>query len=153
LKGYLETILINQNVIHEVIKSRFISGNACYYSVQNIFFSGLLPQNIKIKICRTTVLPVVLYGCEIWSREERSLRVFVGRALRKIFGPKRDEVTGEWSILHNEELYDAYSSPNVIAVIQSIRMIWARHVARMGEKRCMQGFDGKIRGKETTWKT
>jgi len=77
--------------------------------VQNILFSSLLSKNIKIKIHRTVILPVVLYGCETWSlrlREERRLRVFESRVLRRLFGPKRDEVTGEWRKLHNEELND-----------------------------------------------
>ena len=85
------------------------SGNACYYSVQNLLSSRLLSKNLKIKIYRTIILPVVLYGCETWSltlREERKLRVFENRVLRRVFGPKRDEVTGEWRKLHNEELRD-----------------------------------------------
>ena len=82
-------------------------------------------------------MPVVLYGCETWSltlREERRLRLFENRVLRRIFGPKRDEVTGEWRKLHNEELNDLYCSPNCVWVIKS-RMRWAGHVARMGERR------------------
>ena len=74
------------------------SGNACYHSVQNVLSSSLLYKNIKVKIHRTIILPVVLYGCETWSiilREERRLRVFENWVLRGIFGPKRDEVTGE----------------------------------------------------------
>jgi hypothetical protein len=81
---------------------------------------------------------VVLYGCETWSltlREEYRLRVFENRVLRRIFGPKRDEVTGEWRKLHNEKLHDLYSSPSIIRIIKSRRMRWAGHVARMGEKR------------------
>ena len=87
-------------------------------------------------------MPVVLYGCETWSltlREERKLRVFANRVLRKIFGPRRDEVTGEWRRLHNEELNDLYSSPNIVRVIKSRRIRWAGHVARMGEER---GYTG-----------
>ena len=78
---------------------------ACYHSVQNLLSSSLLSKNLKIKICRTIILLVVLYGCETWSptlREERRLRVFENRVLRRIFGPKRDEVRGEWRKLHNE---------------------------------------------------
>jgi len=111
---------------------------ACYHSVQNLLSSSLLSKNLKIKICRTIILLVVLYGCETWSptlREERRLRVFENRVLRRIFGPKRDEVTGEWSKLHNEELNNLYSSPNIVRVIKSRRMRWAGHVARIGEGR------------------
>jgi hypothetical protein len=76
--------------------------------------------------------------CETWSltsREERSLRVFENRVLRRIFGPKRDEVTMEWRKLHNEELHDLYSPPTIVQVIKSRRMRWAGHVAQMGEGR------------------
>jgi hypothetical protein len=98
----------------------------------------LLSKNTKIKIYRTIILPVVLYGCETWSltlREEHRLRVFENRVLSRIFGPRRDEVTGEWRRSHNEELNDLYSSPNIIRVIKSRRMRWAEHVACMGEGR------------------
>jgi hypothetical protein len=84
------------------------------------------------------MLPVVLYGCESWSltlREECRLRVFENRVLRKIFGPKRDEVTGNWRRLHNKELYALYSSPNIIRVMKSRRLRWAGNVARRGERR------------------
>jgi len=110
----------------------------CYHSVQNLLSSSLLSKNLKIKIYRTIILPVVLYGCETWSltlREERRLRVFENRVLRRIFEPKRDEVTGEWRKLHNEDLNNLYSSPNILRVIKSRRMRWAGHVARMGEGR------------------
>jgi len=98
----------------------------------------ILYTQFKIKIYRTIILPVVLYGCETWSltlREERRLRVFENRVLRRIFGPKRDEVTGELIKLHNEELNNLYSSPNIVRVIKSRRMRWAGHVALMGEGR------------------
>jgi hypothetical protein len=93
---------------------------------------------VKVRIYKTIVLPVILYGCETWSltvREEHKLRVFEKRLLRRIFGPKRDGVTGGWRKLHNEELHNLYSSPSIIRIIKSRRMRWAGHVARMGEKR------------------
>jgi len=107
---YLGTTLTNKNSIQEENKSRLKSRNACYHSGQNILSSSLLSKNLKIKIYRTVILPVVLYGCETWSLtlgEERRLK-FENRALRRIFGPKRDEETGEWRKLHNEELNDLY---------------------------------------------
>jgi hypothetical protein len=104
--------IANQNSVHEEIKSRLKSGNACYHSVQNLLTSNLISKNVKIKIYRTIILPVVLYGCESWSlilREECRLRVFENKVLRRIFGSKRDEVTGEWRRLHNKQLYALYS--------------------------------------------
>jgi len=135
---YLGTTLTNPDSIPEEIKSRLRLGNACYHSVQNLLPSRLISKNLKIKIYRTIILTVVLYGCETWSltlREERKLRVFENKVLRRIFGPRRDEVTGEWRRLHNEQLNDLYSSPNTVRVIKSIRMRWAGHVARMDEER------------------
>jgi hypothetical protein len=96
---YLGTTLTNQNDIRDEIKSRLNSGDACYYSVQNIFLSSrLISKNLKIKIYKTVILPVVLYGCETWSLslgEEHRLRVFENSVLRKIFGPKRKMYHGE----------------------------------------------------------
>ena len=135
---YLGTTLTNQNSIPEEIKSRLRLGNACYHSVRSLLSSRLLYKNLKTKIYRTIILPDVLYGCEAWSltaREERKLRVFENTVLRRIFGPRRDEVTGEWRRLHNEELNGLYSSPNIVRVIKSRRMRWVGHVARMGEER------------------
>jgi hypothetical protein len=97
----------------------------------------LLSRNVKVTIYKTIILPVVLYGYEtrpLTLREEHRLRVFENRVLRRIFGPKRDEVTGEWRKLHNE-LHSLYLSPNIIRQIKSRRMRWAGHVARMGEER------------------
>jgi len=97
------------------------------------------------------MLPVILYGCETWLltlREERKPRVFENMVLRRIFGPRRDEVTGEWRRLHNEELNDLYCSPNIVRVIKSRRMKWAGHVARMGERRGVYNvMVGKPEGK------
>jgi len=122
---YLGTTLTDQNSIQEEIKSRLKSGNACYHSVQNLLSSSLLSKNLKIKIYRTVILPVVMYGCKTWTltlKEERRLGVFQNRVLRRIFGHKRDEVTGEWRKLHNEEIKGLYSSSNIIRVIRSRRM-------------------------------
>jgi hypothetical protein len=99
-----------------------------------ILSSRLLSKNLNIRIYRTIILHVVLFGCETWFltlREEHRLRVFENRVLRRIFGPKRDEVMGEWRKLHN----DLYSSPSIFRIIKSRRMRWAGYIARMGEKR------------------
>jgi hypothetical protein len=103
----------------------------------------LLSKNTKIRVYRTISLHVVLYGCETWSltlRDEQRLRVFENRVLRRIFWPKRDEATGEWRRLHNEELKDLYSSPNITRVIKSRRRRWAGYVARMGKTEVHTGF-------------
>ena len=96
-------------------------------------------------------MPLVLYGCESWSlilRKELRLRVFENRVLRRIFGPKRDEETGEWRRLHNEELNDLYVSPNIVRVIKLRRMRWAGYVASVGEGRSLyRVLVGKLEGK------
>ncbi|KAJ4430010.1 hypothetical protein ANN_22218 [Periplaneta americana] len=112
--------------------------NACYYSLEKLLSSSLLSKNLKVRIYKTVILPVILYGCETWTltlREEHRLRVFENKVLRKIFGAKRDEVTGEWRKLHNTELHALYSSPDIIRNIKSRCLRWAEHVARMGESR------------------
>jgi hypothetical protein len=136
-------------------ESKFYSGrsseqiilrNACYHSVQNLLSSSLLSKNLRIKIYRIIILPVFPYGCEPWSltlREERRLRVFENRVLKRIFGPKRDEVTGEWRKLHKEELTDLYFLPSIVRVIKSRRMRLAGHVAVWGRGECVQGFGGE----------
>jgi hypothetical protein len=98
--------------------------------------------NVKIKIYKTVILPVVLYGCETWSltlRKEHRLRFFENRVLRRIFGPKREE-DGSRRKLHNDELHDLYSSPNIVRVIKSRRMRWAGDVARMGRSKIFTGL-------------
>jgi hypothetical protein len=101
----------------------------------------LLSKNVNIKIYRTKILPVVLYGCESWSltlREKCTLRVFENKVLRRIFGPKRDDVTGEWRRLHNEH-YVLYASPDIVWVIQSRRQL-GRACSTYGEKKVHTGF-------------
>ena len=121
-------------IFAEEIKSRLRSGNACYHSVQNILSSRLLSKNLKIKIYRTVILPVVLgvkLGCWHWGRKGSwgCLRTWCwGEYLE-------DEVTGEWRRLHNDELNYLYTSPNIVRVIKSRRMRWAGHVACIGEER------------------
>jgi hypothetical protein len=109
------TTVTNQNLIKEEIKRRLNSGNACYHSAQNLLSSSLLSKNVKVRIYKTIILPVVLYWCKTWSltvREEHKPRVFENRVLRRISGPKRNGVTGGWRKLHNEELHNLYSSPS-----------------------------------------
>ena len=135
---YLGTTITNQNSIQEEIKSRLKSGNARCHSVQYLLSSSLLSKNLKIRIHKTLILPVVLYGCETWSltlREECKLRVFENRMLRIIFGTKRNEVTREGKKLHNEEPIDLCCSPHIVRVIKSRRMRLAGYVARRGEGR------------------
>jgi hypothetical protein len=106
--------------------------NMCHHSAQNLLSFRLLSKNLKIRIYRTIILPVVLYVCETWSltlREEHRLGVFENKVLRRIFGPKRDEVTGEWRKVHNEEFHDLYSSPSIIRIIKRRRMRGPEHVA------------------------
>ena len=123
MKGWKTSNIWEQNSIQEEIKSRLKSGNACCHSVQNLLYSILLSKNLKIKIYRTIILPVILYGCETWSltlTEERKLRLFENRVLR-IFGPTRNEVTGEWRKLYEyiEDLKDdLYRSPNTVLVMK-----------------------------------
>jgi hypothetical protein len=122
--------------------------------VENLLSSDLQSKNIKTAIYRiVVVLLAVSYGCENWSLtfwKEHRLRGAENRALR-IFGPKRDEVTGEWRKLHNEGHNDLYSSPNIIRLMKSRRIIWAGLVALM-EEGFIPGFGGESRGKEITWK-
>jgi hypothetical protein len=148
---YLGTTVRNKNLIQEEIKRRLNSGNACYHSVQNILSSRLLSRNVKIRLHKTIILPVVLYWCKTWPltlREEHRLRVFENRVLRRISGPNWDEMMGEWRKLHKEELRDLYFSPSIVRIIKSRRMRWAGHVARKRLKRNVYMlFVGKPEGK------
>jgi len=116
----------------------------------------LLSKNLKIKIYRTIILPVVLYGFETWSltlRDEHRTSVLENRVLRRIYGPTKDNVTRECKKLRNEELTDLYSSPIIIRMIKSRRMRRVGHVARVVERRRVNRvLVGKYEGK-TTWKT
>jgi hypothetical protein len=98
----------------------------------------LLSGNVKVKLYKSTILPLVSFGCETWSvtpKEEQRLRVSEKRFQRRIFGHTRNDVTGEWRKLHNEELHSLYSSPNIIRQIKLRQMRWAGHVARVGKDR------------------
>jgi hypothetical protein len=153
---HLGTTLTNQNSIQEEINSRLKSGNVCCHSVQNVLSYILLSKYLKFKIDITIILPVVLYVCETWSltvREELGLRLFENWVLRRIFGPKRAEITREWRKLHNEELNDLHSSPNIVQVIKSRRMKCAGHVAYMEERRGIYKVVGETCRKETIWET
>jgi hypothetical protein len=118
-------------------------------------FPDSYKKNLKIKIYKTVILPVVLYGCETWSltlREEQRLRIFENLVLRKIFGPKREK-DGSRRKLHNHELHNPYSPPNIVRVIKSRRMRWAGHVASMGEGRSVYWVLVGRPESETTGKT
>jgi hypothetical protein len=122
---YMGTTLADQNCMHEEIKSRLNSGNACCHSVHSLLPSRLFSRNVKVKMRKTTILSVLSYGCETWSLTlmvELNLRVFENGVLMGIFGPKRDEVTGEWRKLHNGELHNLYLSRDIIRQIESRRM-------------------------------
>ena len=145
--GSVGTTLTNQNFIQEEIKGRLRSGNACYHSVRNLLSSSFLTKNLKINIFRTIIFPVVLYGCEtllLTLKKKTRLRVSENRALRRTFGPRRDEVTGEWRKLHNEKFFlTEYRSGDKIEKKET-----AGHVARMGEERDIYRiFVGKPEGK------
>ena len=143
---YLGTTLTNQNSIQEEIKGRLKLGNACYHLVQNLLSSSLLYKYWKIKIYRNIILPIVLNGCETWLltlREECRLRVFENRVLRRVFGPRRDEVTEEWGKLHNKELNDLY--PHQILFGDEIEKneMGGACSTYGGEESPMQGFGGE----------
>ena len=130
---YLGVTITITNDIREEIKLRINMGNACYYSLEKILSSRLISKNLKVNTYETIILPVVLHGCGTWSltlREEYKLRVSEYKVLRKIFGAKRDAITGEWGKLHNADLNAWYSSPNIFRNLKSKRLRWAGHVPR-----------------------
>jgi hypothetical protein len=109
----------------------------------------MLSKSLQIKINKTIILPVILYGCKTWSLISRGyhrLRVFENRVPRSIFGPKRDKVTGGWRKLYNEELRNLYSSPGIIRMLRSRNMRWTGHVARMGKMNVYRIMVGKPAG-------
>jgi hypothetical protein len=115
---------------------------------------NILIEYVKIKIYKTIILPVVLYGCETWSlrvRKEHRLRVFEKRVLRRILGPKRKEVTGGWRKLHNEELHNVCTLPSIIRIIKSRSMRWAGRVACTGRRRIHVGYWWKIQKERGHW--
>jgi hypothetical protein len=137
---YLVKTLTDQNCMHREINSRQNSGNSCYHLVQSLLSSCLLSRNLKVKIYKTIILPVVLYGCETWSlslREKHRLRVFENKVLRRIFGPKRDEVMEDLRKLHSGELHKFYSSPDIRQIKSRRIRRGGGHVAHMGEGRNM----------------
>jgi hypothetical protein len=135
---YLGTTITNENLIQEEINRRLNSGNACYHSVQNFLSSRLRSKNIKVRIYKIVILSAILYGCATFCltlRDTHRLRLFENRMLRRMCGAKRDEETGGWRKLHNQELHNFYSSTGIIRMIKSRKMRWAGHVTRIGEKR------------------
>jgi hypothetical protein len=121
---YLRTTLKNQHCIHEEIMSRLNSGKACHHLFKNLLSSSLRSKNIKVKTHKTIILPVVLAGCDTWSlilREKHRLRMFKNSVQRKISGPTKEEVTGDWRQLHNKKMHELYSPLNTFQVIKSRR--------------------------------
>jgi hypothetical protein len=136
------------------IKRKLNSGNACYHSVQNFLSSRLLSKNIKIRIYETTILPVVVHGCETWSltlREVHRLRMFENWVLRRIFGPRRDEVTKGWRKLHYEDFCNLYSSSSIIRLIKPTRIRWAKYTARMESRGMHIGYWWGSQKKRDHW--
>jgi hypothetical protein len=126
----------SRNCINEEIKRRSNSRNSCYHSAHNLRSSHFVSKNLRIKVYKYLILPVILYGCETSSvtlREGHRLTIFENRMLKRIFGHKREEMVRGSRSLHNEELLNLYASPNVNKEIKSRSMRWAGHVERKGE--------------------
>jgi hypothetical protein len=128
----LGTTVTKLNFIQVEIKKRLDSGNGCHHSGQNLLSSCLLSKNLKIRICKTIILIVVLYECETWYltlKKEQKLRVFENNVLRRIFGLNRDGVIEGWRKLHNEKLQNLQPLPSTIRMNKSRKMRWAGLVA------------------------
>ena len=124
--------------IYAALYSEFVKRNSEFKDRKTVSYKPYITRLLRVMTVSDHVIYFGRFGLSTWSltlREERKLRVFENMVLRRIFGPRRDEVTGEWRRLHNEELNNLYSSPNIVRVIKSRRMRWAGHVARMGEER------------------
>jgi hypothetical protein len=150
---YLGITLTNHNDINDEINGILNSRNACYNSVQSFFVFPSHVKKLKMKIYKTIILPVVLYGCENWFltlREECRLRVFESRVLRRTFEPKREE-DRSWRKLDNDELHDLYSSPNIVKVTEY--EVGGTYSTHGGGEKCLQGFGQEARREETTGKT
>jgi hypothetical protein len=138
--------------MYEEIKNRLNSGNTCCCSVQSLLPSHLLSRNVKVKIYKTIIMPVVFYGWEMWCvtlREEHRLRVFENRVLRGIFGPERDQVTGEWRKLYSGELHKCtHHQISLRRLNQGEEVGWACGMHGRGEKivHNFKGVDGKPEG-------
>jgi hypothetical protein len=116
----------NQNLIQREIRWRLILSNTCYHSMENVLSSCLLSKNVKIRKYKIIILPVILNGCETSSvslKEGHRLREYENGLLRRIFGPRRDEVAGGWRKLHDEELHNLYPLPSIIRMLKSWRLI------------------------------
>jgi hypothetical protein len=143
---YLETTLTLQNCMYKENKSRLNSRNACYRPVHGLLSFLLLSEDVKVKICKTIILPVILYGCETWSltlREEHRQRALEKRVLRRIFKPKGDEVMGDWRYFNSEELHKLYSSSDIIRQMKSRGMRWAGMWRAWERKEKLGNFEGK----------
>lgn len=121
------------------IKARIQAGSRCLHSIHNILTSRSISQALKLRLYKTLILLVILYGCQCWStrkQELNKLTIFERRCLRKIFGPVKDNITGEWRRRHNIELEQLCSEPNIVGLMRCRRLELAGHVIRMSEERC-----------------
>jgi hypothetical protein len=135
--SYLGTQLNHTNSSNSEIHARIVSGNRCYYSCGKLIKSRALNRNLKLKIYKSLIRPVVTYGCEAWTltaRDEQHLRIFERKILRKIFGPVQDK-DGSWRIRMNHELNELIRNADIVRFIKSRRIAWLGHVMRMDEGR------------------